>query len=84
MFHVLGFSLLLEFFLMHLFSAGTDVLFCIADLFLGFSLEVLGHPLHFFDQEVPVSLLLLLGRLSGDPNIIGSGPTRANLVLKLS
>ena len=75
MFHVLGLSLLLEFFFMHLFAAGADILFGISDLFLGLSLEILGHPLHLLDQEVPVSLLLLLRSLSCDAKVIGSGPT---------
>jgi len=84
MLHVLCFSLLLKFFLMHLFAAGSDVLFRITDLFLGLSLKILGHPLHLFDQEVPVSLLLLLCSLSGKSQVVGSGAPGANLVLKVS
>jgi len=62
MFHVLKLLLFLELLLLELLLASSCLLLRIANLLLGFSLEVLCHPFHFLNKEVP--MVFLLGLLS--------------------
>jgi hypothetical protein len=54
------FPLFFEFFLMELFFTGSAVFFCIAYLFFSFTFEILSHPFHFLDKEIPMGLGLWL------------------------
>ena len=70
MLHVLSLSFLFELFLVKLLSAYSDILLGIPDLLLCLPLKILGHPLHFLDEEIPMRLLT---RLATSPGRQGSG-----------
>ncbi len=88
MFHIFSFPFLLEFFLMQLFPACAYILFCITDLLLSLPLEVLRHPFHLLDQEIPMSFLRRLSRYRYLPLISNHSSfhawyTSSNRVLEL-
>ena len=65
MFDIFLFPLFFEFFLMELFFTGSAIFFCIAYLFFSFTFEILSHPFHFLDKEIPMGLGLRLLEVFG-------------------
>jgi hypothetical protein len=69
MFDIFLFPLFFEFFLMELFFTSSAIFFCITHFFFSFTFEILSHPFHFLDKEIPMGLGLWLLEVFGWVNL---------------